>query len=187
MIEQEKEVTVIEIGKKVLRLEIRDFGSSDIDLEDLLQVQLNDIIEDIITFPVIFNRVAVLKAEVDDLLRQTQFDFHLLEAQLYEKHKKLLLGIDGKAPVKDTEAAVIRDPAYAVKKKDVFKVQKQADILDGLYWAAKSKDQKLNAISAKLKPEEFEKEILDKVINSVIITSRKNLFQNGRDRKEDKG
>lgn len=177
---QNSEQTVIELGKKVLILEIKDFGSSEINIEDLLQIQLNDVVMDIITFPVIFNRIANIKAEADDLLRQVTLDQKIFEAQLYEKHKKVIVALNGKATEAAIEAAVVIDPQYKIKKLHVFKVQKQADILDALYWSAKSKDQKLNAVSAKLKPEEFEKEILEGTINSVMIKVKNNLFENKR-------
>lgn len=177
---QQSEKTVLTIGKKVLTLEIKDFGSSEIDVEDLLQIQINSILEDIITFPVIFNRIANIKAEADDLLRDVQLDCKIFEAQLFQEYKKKLLGSGEKATEAAIDAGVTMDPRYKVKKQSVFRVQKQADILDALYWSAKSKDQKLNAISAKLKPEEFEKEILEETINSVLIRTSKNLFQNKR-------
>lgn len=177
---QQSEKTVIELGKKVLTLEIKDFGSSEIAIEDLLQIDMNNPISDIVTFPVIFNRIANIKAEIDDLLRKVQLDFTIFEAQLYEKHKKALIGLGEKATENAIDMAVTRDPQFKIKKENVFRVQKQADIVDGLYWSAKSKDQKLNAISAKLKPEEFEGEILEGMINSVMIRSSKNLFQSKR-------
>lgn len=177
---QKAEKTIIEIGDKVLTLQIRDFGSSEIDIEDLLQIDMNAILEDIITFPVIFNRIANIKAEVDDLLRQVVFDMHVFEGQLFEKHRGLIIKEGGKVTDKSIEAAVKRDPEYKIKKYQVFRVQKQADILDGLYWSAKSKDKKLDSISTKVKPEEFEKEILDKTINSVVIRVHKNNFPSHR-------
>ena len=173
---QEVEKTLIHLKTKTLVLEIRDFGSSDIDVEDLLQIDMNNIMEDIVTFPVIFNRISNIKAEIDSLLREVQFDFAAFEAQLYEQHKKRLIGEGEKATETSIDMAIKRDPAFKVKKFEVFEVQKQADIIDGLYWSAKSKDKKLEVISAKVKPEQFEKEILDGVINSVMIRSHKSQF-----------
>lgn len=173
---QEIEKTIIHLKTKTLTLEIKDFGSSEIDIEDLLQIDSNNILYDIITWPVIFNRISNIKAEIDNLLRETQFDFAAFEAQLYEQHKKYLIGLGEKATETAIDMAIKRDPTYKVKKFEVFAVQKQADIVDGLYWSAKSKDKKLEVISAKIKPEEFEKEILDGVINSVMIRSHKSQF-----------
>ena len=173
---QEKEKTFIHLKTKTLVLEIQDFGSSEINIEDLLQIDMNNIMEDIITFPVIFNRISNIKAEIDSLLREVQFDFSAFEAQKYEEHKKKLIGAGEKATETAIDMAIKRDPEYKIKKFEVFQVQKQADIIDGLYWSAKSKDKKLEVISAKVKPEEFEKEVLEGVINSVMIRSHKSQF-----------
>src|SRR5690242_11699820 len=118
---QKSEKTIIELGNKVLTLEIKDFGTSDIEIEDLLQIDMNAILEDIITFPIIFNRIANLKAQIDDLLREVQLDFKILEAQLYEEHKKAFITRGDKPTENALEAAIVRDPKYKVKKIETFK------------------------------------------------------------------
>jgi hypothetical protein len=174
-----QEQTVIHVKGKDLILQIRDFGSSDIDIEDLLQIDTFNLLADIVTWPVIFNRISNIKADIENLLRQVKFDMSVYEAQLYEEHKKAL-SAEGKVTEKAIEMAVKRDPNYKIKMFQMFEVQKQVDVVDGLYWAAKSKDKKLEVISAKVKPEEFEKEILDGVINSVMIRSRQSQFPDRR-------
>lgn len=175
----EQEKVVIQLKNKVLTLLIKDFGDSEVNLEDLLQVDMNNIIADICTFPVLFNRIGNIKADIDEFVRQTQLDFSIFEAQLYEKHKKALLAL-GKATEGAIDSAVKQDPQYKTKKLETFKVQRQAEIVDSLYWSAKSKDKKLDAISAKIKPEEFEGEILQGTINSVVIRVQQNQFPNRR-------
>jgi hypothetical protein len=176
----ESEKTIINLRTKTLVLEIKDFGGSNIEIEDLLQIDYANILGDIITFPVIFNRIANLKAEMDNILREEAFDQKVFEAQLYEELKKKLLGLGEKATETAIDMAVKRDPRWKVKSFEFFKVQKQADILDGLYWAAKSKSKMLEAVSMKIRPEDFEKEILADTINSVKIVAHKNHFEQRR-------
>lgn len=167
------ESTIIHLKNKTLKLDIKDFGDSAIDTEELLQVDMNNIIADIVTFPVLFNRISNIKADVDELLRHEQLDFIILEAQLYEEHKKIILAAGDKATENSVDMAVKRDPRFIAKKRKIITVQKEADVIDGLYWSAKSKDQKLNTISAKVQPDDFEKEVLEGTINSVMIRSYK--------------
>lgn len=174
-----QEKIVIQLKNKVLTLQVKDFGDAAVDLEDLLQVDMNALVADICTFPVIFNRIGNIKAEIDDFYRETKLDFDIFEAQLYEKHKKLLSAL-GKATEAMIDAAVKQDPQYKVKKLELFKVQKQADIIENFYWSAKVKDKKLDTMSAKIKPEEFEGEILQGTVNSVLIRVHKNEFPNRR-------
>ncbi len=177
---KEIEKVRIELKTKVLILEVKDFGDSPVDIEDLLQVDANAVVADMVTFPVIFNRIALIKAEIDGLLRETQLDCSIFEAGLYKKHKKAMLTLGEKATEGAIDTAVKLDPDYKIKKLQVINVQRHADIIDGLYWSAKSKDKKLDAISAKIKPEEFENEILEGTVNSVVIRIQKNHFENRR-------
>ncbi len=171
---------VIQLNKKSLTLQIKDFADSNINTEELLQIDYSNIIGDIITFPVLFNRIANIKAEIDSFLREVQLDMKIFEAQLYEKHKKEFVTRGEKATETAIDMAIQRDPQYKIKKIEVFKVEKQSAIIDGLYWAAKSKTKMLEAISMKIKPEEFEKEILEGTINDVIIKVYNNSFVNKR-------
>lgn len=174
-----RSIQVIEIGDKVISIQLKDFTGLSIDPEELFQVDYNNIIGDIITFPVLFNRIALLKAEMDSAVETAKFDFDVFLAQKYEEHKKKLGGItDGRVTEKSIEMSMIRDPAYAVKKNDLIKIQKQSGIMDALYNSARSKDRKLDSISTKLKPEEFESDILEGTINDVMIKIYKNNFPN---------
>lgn len=171
---------IINLRTKTLVLDIQDFGSSNVDIEDMLQVDYANIIGDIITFPVVFNRIANIKAQMDNILREVTFDMKAFEAQLYEEHKKRLIGAGEKATENAIDMAIKRDPKYKVKQYELFSIQRQADVLDGLYWSAKMKGKMLESISNKISPEDFEKDILENTINSVTIKSFKNQFQQKR-------
>lgn len=179
-----KEKIVFNLPNKTVTFSTKDFGDTEIDLEDLLQVQINNIIIDIITFPVIFNRIGLIKSQMDDLLRSTQLDFDLFCAeQRREARKEFTIEQDSKGKDKRkylTEQGiddfVMLSPKYKVKRQGINKVKFQADEIDALYWSGKSKDQKLNAISAKMKPEEFEHEIIEGTFNDVAIKVYKNQF-----------
>lgn len=173
----EKDRVILNLRNKTIVLEIKDFGNSDIKVEELLQIDYANILGDIITFPVLFNRIANIKAEMDNYLREVQFDMKVFEAQLWEDSKRELLKLGGKATEASIDASVKQSPKFKVKSFELFKVQKQADICDGLYWAAKSKTKMLEAISMKIKPEDFEQDILTQTINSVQITAHKNHFK----------
>jgi hypothetical protein len=183
-----QEQVVLNLKTKTVVLLVKDFGDSPVDTEELLQVDMNNILADIVTFPVLFNRISVIKAEVEDLLRERQLDFDIFVAQVRDEYRKSLVhdiddgkgkgGLKKKYPtVDEVDDALTRDPRYKVKRTALNAVKKEVDIVDALYWSAKSKDKKLEAISAKIKPEEFESEILEGMINSVLIKVHKNIAQ----------
>lgn len=172
----DEQFSVVELGSKIYKLRVLDFANGEVNIEELLQVDYNNIMGDLITFPVIFNRIANLKAEADAIVRECEFDEKVFQAQLYEEKKSASVKDGEKMTEKALENAILRDPKYIAKKRHTIKMEKQAAMFDGIYWAAKSKTKMLEAISMKIQPGEFEKEILDGVINSVLIKSQRNYF-----------
>ena len=55
-------------------------------------------------------------------------------------------------------------------------VQRDRDYINSLYWSAKSKDDKLNKLSEKLRPDDFNKEIIEGKLNGISIKSTNKLF-----------
>lgn len=176
----EQEKVTIELPTKMVVLTLTPFDT-DIDADELTNTQYHNIVGEILTFPVIMNRVGNLKADMENLLSETKLDFDIFEATWQEKKRKELTFNESDAkgnpkvnkPTKDeVENAVLMSPEYKVKKKNLFQVQKNLGYIESLYWAARDKSNKLDSLSAKLKPEDFEKEIIEGVINGVLILMR---------------
>lgn len=191
MIQQGEDENVVKIqrGTKTYFLRIKDFSDSYIDTEQLLQVDTNALLEEIVTFPVIFNRIKFIKAEMDDLERRAKAELDVLEAEKAEHYRKSLVydeetsTASGKTTmkrIKPTEKQIDHyttiDSEVRAKRNEYFEVKKQAAIVDGLSWAAQSKNQKLDAFSLKMTPEDFAKELLEGEWNSVEIRAVKNLI-----------
>ena len=189
MIKEEPEKIILEIGNKIYSIDPVEF-SGDINVEELLQVDYNNIMGDIITFPVVFNRIANIKAEIDSLLREVEFDFDVYESQLTEEYRISLCReeINSRStkmiwPTGDQIKNTIRQlKIYKVKMYEVIKVKKQTKIIDGLYWSAKMKGKMLETISNKIQPEEFEHKLIEGRINDVMIKTHKNWFKDGKNR-----
>lgn len=172
------ERVVIELKSKMVVLILQPFDG-DIDTEHLLQIDYFNLLGEILTFPVLFNRIAVMKAEMANILSHSKLDFEIFEANLYKKKKTELEAATSSSrgpSIKDIEMAVTSDPGYKVKKGAFFDLQKNFDYLEALYWSAQSKDVKLRTLSERIKPEEFEKDIMEGTINGVMIkTTRKSI------------
>lgn len=166
--ENEKIAIELKNGKMVV-LSVKEFDS-ELDVEDILKIDYHNILGEILTFPVIQNRIGNFRAEMEAIVASTKFDFEIFEAQLMEeKRNSLEAKSEKKVTISEVETAVRRDTRYVLKKKQLIEVQKNFGYLDALYWSANSKDTKLNRLSEKLRPEEFEHELLEDTINGVMI------------------
>lgn len=154
---------------RVAVLSIQEFDS-EMSVDDILRIDYGNIMGEILTFPLMFNRIANLKAEMESIVSEVKMDTDIFEAQLREeKRKTLAANTDKKVTIDEVESAVKLDARYAAKKRILFKAQKEFAYMDALYWGAQSKDTKLNRLTEKIRPEEFEKELVEDTINGVMI------------------
>lgn len=172
---QDFEDVIIELKNKMVILKILPFDT-DVDVTEVLKIQHEHLWAEIISFNVVFNRIANLKAEQENIVSHSKFDLEIFEAQIYDEYKKKLLSDGEKATEKALEMAILRDPRYTIKKKAHFDKVKNLGYLDSLYWSAQNKAGLLKVLSDKMKPEEFSGDILTDSINGVMIKTTKKLI-----------
>lgn len=179
-----KEETIkIDLNKKIVTLKVTRF-ETDIDMDDLLKIDYANILGEILTFPVLVNRIGILRVEMEDLVRQEKFNLEVENAKLSEMYRKEDIisynskneTVKKKPTINEIENKVSLDPSYQNSQKRLFRLQKNFAYVDSLYWSAKSKDDKLNKLSSFLRPEEFEKEIVEGIINGIMIKVHEKLI-----------
>jgi hypothetical protein len=179
------ELIQVPFASKIVTLKIGIFDT-DVDTDDLLKIDYSNIMGEILTFPVLLNRIGSLRAEAMDMVANAKMDFAIFEAQLKEEKRRngVKTQTDAKGVEKavrltadEVEGAVLTDPRWKVKKLDLLAREKNFQYIDSLYWAAKSKDDKLNKLSHSLKPEEFEQDILEGAVNGILIKCSQPLIK----------
>lgn len=182
---QEHEKIVIELQNQVLVLQLLPFDGN-INVEDYLKIDYSNIMGECLTYSIILNRVGIMKAEIEDYVRECKFSLEILESQLKEQYRRILASpkTDSKGkeaiakPTQDqVDTQVMLDKDYQIATRKFFKAQKDLGIVEALYWSAKSKDSKLNKFSEKVRPEEFAGELLIDTINGVLIKNTAKIFK----------
>lgn len=164
----EQEQQIIELRNKVVVLNILPFDT-DINVDDLLKIDYSNLVGEMLTFPVLLNRIMNLKAEMQNMVNEDKVDLESFEAELTEKKRRSLTSNGGKTTISEVDAAVKMDTSYIAKKKLHFIKVRNLDYLDALYWSAQSKSKLLEKISDKIRPSEFEGDLLADTINGVQI------------------
>jgi len=180
-----KQTVTINLGGKTISLQFTEFDS-EVDVDDLTQIHYSNLIGEILTIPVLLNKVGLLKAEMENSLREATLELDIYEAKHSELYRKQLSISDhdskGNARIKkptqaEVEHAVLLDKGYQNEKKRHIRIQKESDYISALYRAISSKDQKINKISEKLRPEEFENELVEGVVNTIMIKKHEKLIK----------
>ena len=176
---------VLHLNEKIVTLKISD-TDLDIDVDDILKIDYNNILGEILTFPVIVNKIGLLRAELENKVNQEKFNLEVYSARLAELFRKNNLSTDidksGKKKIKsptiqEIENAVLLDEGYQLRKKKFFNLKKNYDYLDSLYWACKDKSKKLDYCTTSIKPEDFENELISGSINNVMIKVKDKLIK----------
>jgi len=176
---ENKEVSIVELNGKVLSFYHEPFNAS-VDMDSLTMIHYYNIVGEIITIANLMNRVGNLKAEADNAVREVKMNHRILEAKKSE-HYRVSLTVDNNGKAKSptvgaVDDAVVQNKEVRESQLNLFKVMKQAEVIDSLYWACKSKEMKLNQLSQNMSPSDFEKDILEESINGVLIKQQQKRF-----------
>lgn len=174
----------IDLPSKTIVLKLTSFDT-DIDADELTKIHYHNIAGEIMTSSVAMNRIGNLQAEMDALLSETKLDFDIFYANKEAEFRKSLVkhvvtsrSEKYEEPTNsEIDAAITRLPEFKEKKMHIIDLQKNKSYIDSLYWTLRDKCDKINRITDKIRPEEFEKEILEDTINGVIIKVREKLIK----------
>ena len=166
---------VIELGNKMVVLKVQPFDT-DIDVDGMLKIDYHNVIGEILTFTVLFNRIGNLRAEQENIVSVSAMDMKVFEAQMLKEKRIELLKTEAKATEAIVDAAIKTDARYRIKYTAHYEKVKNYGYIDSLYWAAKEKAALLKVISGYLRPEEFSGELLTDTVNGVLVKASKKLI-----------
>lgn len=153
-----------------------------IDADDVTSIHHHNPIGEMLTTPVALNRVGNMLSEAEYNLNMSKLNFDIFIAKEEDKKRKELTFVETtakgvekvKSPtIGEVDSAVKSTKEFKMEKEIVFSAEKKVGMLKSLYWALKSKDNKIDKMISNLKPEEFEKEIIEDVVNGIKIRTHK--------------
>ena len=166
----------ITIGNQVVTL-IYDLFDVETDLEQLLKIDYSNVVGELITFPVVFNRLAIMRAEMTNAVNEAKFNLDVYTSQMNKYYRKQMKGQTSRGPSKEViEDAVRTDEGYEQMRLRYINRQRDFEYLDAIYWSAKAKDKKLDSFSQKISPKEFEQDIVDSKVNDIYVKIKTKLI-----------
>lgn len=176
MEENEVEKISFPLGDKMVVLKLQSFD--EIDTDEITKIQYHNIIGELLTCSAVLNRLGNVVAEAEEALSKGKLDYDIFYAKEYAKVAKEKTTsytntrdrVVTEVPSSNKIEQVIKGtPEYAARIREVIRLQKQRDIINSLYWAVKSKDDKLNKLTDKIRPEDFSKELIEESVNGILI------------------
>lgn len=184
--QEDKNTYVMDLGHdKLYVLKVSSFDS-EIDTNDILRIDYSNIMGELLTFSLVYNRIANMKADADNLVIKAKHDLEVYEARIAEIYRleNTAGEADGKGVIKTKKPSekeienyvLTHDTVIKIKHK-YFELLRNQGIMESLYWSAKDKSEKLNRLSEKIRPEDFHNELLEDTINGVLIKQRNKIVK----------
>lgn len=162
---------IINIGGKQYILRVGEFDEDELDIESLLKIDYSNLVGELVTFPIIENRIGLMLADAESKVAEVKLNRDILEAKLREKYAlSLAEGNGGKRPTVDAiNAAILQDKGYQALLRSKISAEKARDYANSLLWSAKSKSSKLEKLSLTIQNNEIPDEILEGKVNGIVI------------------
>ena len=180
------ETLQISFKDKIINLHFEEF-EDDIDIDQLTTIDWTNLYAEIVTIPALMNRVGIWKPEAENAHSSQKMGFEIYKAQTAHRLRRTFktvissAGKDSKKPKSnpEIEEEVLMDEGVQLRHKKLLRLKKEAEYMDALYWAVKSKEMKLNRISDNMgfAPEDFEKSLVEGKYNGILIKAREKLIK----------
>lgn len=168
---------VIQIGSETYTLKFDEFDD-EINIDELLKIDYNNLLGEIVTFPVIVNRFGNMLAEAESKLSESKLNLEIFEAKTKERLRlELAEENGGKNPtVEALNNAFLKTPTYKLMKEKYIRDQKTRDYINSIFWSCKDKSDKLN-ILYKSSEITAETELSEARINGILVKKNEKLIK----------
>ena len=181
--------TVLDFQGKPIVLIFQGF-EQELNLDELTSIDYANLYGEAVTISALLAKLGIMRAEAEKNHSECKLDYDICEARLKKLHRKFAannsqkIQMDDGSLVKMTENAleelIKTDIVWQKKKKSMIEAKRQYDYMDAIFWAASSKDKKLNNIVKAITPEEFYDELVEGAINGIIIKKKEIQYGKGR-------
>ena len=167
---------IVTIGGKTYTLLIEAFDD-EVEIDDLLQIDYNNLIGEMVTFPVIVNRIGIMLAEAESKVSECKLNLEVFEAKTKEKIRSEVIAEGGKAPtVEALNNAVIQNGAYQAMRRSLITAQKMRDYLNSVFWSSKDKSDKISCLMRNYEISE-DTELSEQRLNGILIKKKRDLIK----------
>jgi len=162
-------------GKVLLKIpEIRELQN--IDIEKVTKIQVDKLVAELLTFPVILNRLGLILIEAESAVSRAELALKIGKADLAKKASGRLLDEGEKVTENNVMHWIRRQPKYKELNDEYIEAVRKKGIVNSAYWSAKAKNDTLNALSKEIKRDELVIEDLVSEINGIKLVVKSNVI-----------
>jgi hypothetical protein len=158
-------------GGKVVQLSYT--LSTDFNIDEITKIDIDNLLGEYLTAPVLFNTVANLRSLTMQRVGEKNLQLKIVKREVF---LDILRTSTPKPSNHVIEAQVEVSDEFIQASKELIDAERDASMMDNLYWAIKEKCNKLDNLYHKILPEEFNKDIMEGQVNNILIKIKKSLL-----------
>lgn len=163
---------IFNIGEKVIKFSVGEF--SELDVDKILKIDYGNLLAEMITFPVVLNRLGLLAADMDNEFQQAKLDLLIYESKRKNELRDDMITSDEKGKSKkptidEVESALYLDKVWKAKMVKKNRIEKEKEYMYSVYSSAKDKSNKLDKLSLTIKSGDVDLQIIQKQMNNVYF------------------
>lgn len=171
IIDEKDGVTVLRYGNHLIK--VKPVGVEDeVDPDKITKIDINNLVAEIITTPVLVNRWGNILADVESDEKKMKLKLDIFCAKQKEAIRIELQEKSAKKPtIGEVDDTLIQKKAYQIMKNKHIEAERMSQIVTSIFWAVKDKSDKLNKLSLTIQKEDIDT-IQSIIINGVKVVAR---------------
>lgn len=170
--EESNDTTFVHLESKLIAIKPTEWDY-DFDPDSIFKIDPFNIFGEIITIPVLVNRMGVLVAEMRSYIKKEKIKLEFKEAQVRKLFRQKA---DKKPTIQEVDDHLISDGVIRTKRLRLIDLEEQSSKIESFWESAKDKSFKLNSFAKSLTPKDFESELIEGVVNGVFIHMRNKQY-----------
>lgn len=146
---------IVKISEELSVVLKTQFFEDDIDMDRITRVDVMNIHAEVVTMPVILNKAGILLADVTEKFNLAKLDVDITESQLKEKYYNDAATSGDRLSEDKCNVKVRNNVNWKVKKKQFISRQKDMEYVNSLYWALKTKNDKVDLLARSINTEDI--------------------------------
>lgn len=147
--------------------------STDFNIDEITNIDTNNLLGEYLTAPVLFNTIANLRTLAMQRVSEKSLQLKIVKRTVFVD----IIRTEKPKPANTVIDAMVENSDEFIKaSKELIEAERDASMMDNLYWSMKEKCNKLDNMYHKILPEEFNKEIMEGQVNNILIKIKKSLL-----------
>lgn len=164
----DREIVTVELDNKIIKLQFGEIP--DMDTDDLLRIDYGNLGGEMLTISTALHKIGVLVAKFEHFVKLKKLDLKAIEADKFAKIKNQMIAEGTKRPTKDdVEAKVTLLKNVSIIRKAIINAERDLKIMESLYWALKSKDEKIKNLTKTFREKDILEQTKSRTINLIKI------------------